>query len=102
MARPRKRSRRQLGLGPEAHGIHADSWLEVAMQTRQRADQRLNQDPCGMIEQYTDAIAGGTVAEVQFEQAGYRAGNRTEIASDFVSATTRKQREAVRLCRRMK
>jgi len=65
------------------------------------ADKRLNHNPCGVIERYTDAIAEGTVAEVQFGQAGSgaREESRGQIASDFVSATTRKQREAVRLCR---
>lgn len=96
--------RRQLGLGPEDHLMQGDSWLNSAVKIRDHADGQVKTQPCGMIEHYTDAIAEGLVAETQFAQSGDsdRAKAWAAIAARFVSETTRRQREAVKLCRRQK
>lgn len=82
--------------------MQGDSWLESAIKIREHADKHVTTNPCGMIEHYTDAIAEGLVAETQFAQSdrSLKTEARAALASRFVSDTTRKQRQAVKLCRR--
>lgn len=99
MARPkRKRLRKSLGLTADEHLREARNWERSASQIFKQADAMVQRNPCGAIEHLTDAIAEGTVAEAQFSQAGEKA--QATFASDFVSRATRRQREAVQLCRR--
>jgi hypothetical protein len=62
------------------------------------ADTVMQRDPCRAIEHYTDAIAEGTVAEVQFVEGGDE--NNAEATGRFLHSATKAQRKAVRLCTR--
>lgn len=93
-----RRKRKNLGLAPADHVRDARNWRDSSGHILSTAEAILQRNPCGAIEHYTDAIAEGTVAEVQFQQAGMKSA--AEAAQRFVSHATRRQRQAVRLCRR--
>lgn len=97
MAKRRSRSRRQFGLAPQEHATNARNWMRSADSIMLTVDRVLTRDPCRAIEHYTDAISEATVAEVQFHQAGD--DKSADFASKFRSKATRRQREAVKLCR---
>jgi hypothetical protein len=96
MARSRKRSRRNLGLVASEHAAEGMNWYSSARKIVTQADATMQRDPCRAIEHYTDAIAEGTVAEVQFVQAGDE--NNSEMTARFLHSATMSQRKAVRLC----
>ena len=92
-----KHRRRSLGLSPEAHATDARNWRHSADNIIKLAQDVMTKNPCGSIEHFTDAIAEGTVATVQFHQAGDEAN--ADAAQRFVSKATRLQRVATKRCR---
>jgi hypothetical protein len=66
------------------------------MRTAKRTAERGN--VCRAIEHYTDAVAEGSVAAVQAEQAGDDA--LAKDADQLVRRATHQQRAVVRACRR--
>jgi hypothetical protein len=87
-----------LGLAPQEHAEESRGWYRSASNILKTADRISKRNRCGSIEHYTDAIAEGTVATVQGEQA--MEDSLVQQARALVRRATRSQRTAVRLCRR--